>query len=739
MKKFYFLLIALCFFSVLKAQIVNIPDANLKYLLVNSVCADFNDDGVLDGDVDVDNDGEIQTSEALNVLQLSVFYQGMDLYDKLIVSNLIGINSFSNLKKIKFSGVFFDITEVNLSQLSQLEFISIQWADSSLISSINLSNLTKLVALDLIGIRPVNYDIPSDNIDVDMSGCTNLEDLNYTNSFLNFDFCQIPNLKNLNCNYLEGGEPDIFDFSCLTKLETLDINENWIKTIILKNGSLLKSIYWHPTYYNYPEYICLDENSQELDQILQLNVVGPQTAINTYCSFVPGGNYYTISGKNQLDTNNDGCDVLDIKYPNLKFTISNGSRIGNFISNATGNYSIPVQAGTHTITPILENPAYFNISPTTVNVTFPTQTNPFVQDFCLTQNGFYPDLEITLLPLQPARPGFDAQYKIIYKNRGNVSQSGNVNLSFNDAVLDFVTANPLVTNQTANNLSWDFISLKPFESKEITFTLNVNAPTETPAVNNGEILTYTVTITSAAIDETPNDNSFTLSQTVVGSYDPNDKTCLEGSTITPALIGEYVHYMIRFENKGTYLAQNIVVKDMIDLSKFDISTLVSTNASHSHTTKISDGNKVEFIFENINLPFDDANNDGYIAFKIKTKPTLVVGDSFANEASIFFDYNFPIVTNKATSTFKTLGTQDFDFLNYFTIYPNPVNEVLNIATTKTIEVKSIAVYDILGQLVLALPNASNVSKIDVSQLSAGNYFIKLNTDKGTSNRKFIKY
>lgn len=63
------------------------------------------------------------------------------------------------------------------------------------------------------------------------------------------------------------------------------------------------------------------------------------------------------------------------------------------------------------------------------------------------------------------------------------------------------------------------------------------------------------------------------------------------------------------------------------------------------------------------------------SFKIKTLPTLVVGDSFENTANIFFDYNFPIVTNKATSTFKTLGTPDFDFDRYFTVYPNPTKSV----------------------------------------------------------------
>lgn len=191
-------------------------------------------------------------------------------------------------------------------------------------------------------------------------------------------------------------------------------------------------------------------------------------------------------------------------------------------------------------------------------------------------------------------------------------------------------------------------------------------------------------------------------------------------------------------NKGTYPAENIVVKDLIDLSKFDISTLVPTSASHSYTTKISDGNKVEFILEKINLSFDDAHNDGYIAFKIKTLQTLSVCDSFANEANIYFDYNFPILTNKATSTFKTLGIQDFEFSNYFNVYSNPAKEVLNISLKNDIEIQSISVYDILGQLIIAVPNAKNVSNIDVSRLRTGNYLLKIKTDRGYSVAKFIK-
>ena len=248
---------------------------------------------------------------------------------------------------------------------------------------------------------------------------------------------------------------------------------------------------------------------------------------------------------------------------------------------------------------------------------------------------------------------------------------------------------------------------------------------------------FTVTINPLTGDEFLPDNIKSLKQIVVGSFDPNDKTCLEGNIVGPEMIGQYVHYVIRFENTGTYLAENIVVRDIINSSKFDINSLVPINSSHSFITRI-EGSKVEFIFENIQLPFDDANNDGYIAFKIKIKPTLVIGDTFTNNANIYFDYNYPIVTNTASTTIEALENRDFEFSNYFSLFPNPANEFLNIKAKETITLKSIAIYNLLGQMVFVFPNANQVDRIDISNLKYGSYFIKLVTDEGTATTKFIK-
>jgi Leucine-rich repeat (LRR) protein len=710
----------------------------------------------------------------------TLYCAGMNLekLDVTKLSNLKFLNcSQTNLTSLKVSGLsklsfldfsFSKLTEIDLSGLISLK--TLICSESYSIKSLDFKGLIELELINCGNNESITelknlsdckklktLDCPSNKLQsLNVLDCPSLEVISCR--FNKFSSLNISGLKNL--RYLDLGGLDFtsIELNTLSNVETIRIFGSGLTVLDLTNFVKIKDVYCDYNDYLTTvfskngvnevlsfsacpklEYICADESQfGMLEEEIKNFYTYKKINYNSYCSFTPGGTYYTIKGQTKLDINNNGCDNDDVDYSNLNFSISNGLQKGNFISDNSGDYDIPVGEGTHIVTPIIENSNYFKVSPESVSITFPSEVNSFTQNFCVTPNGNHQDLEITLLSVIPARPGFDAKYKLVYKNKGAQTKSGSVSLDFNDAVLDFISATPLLTSQVTNKLSWDYENLQPFETREITIVLNVNSPMETPAVNINDRLSFNALILPVTDDEKPVDNSFALRQIVVGSYDPNDKTCLEGDVITPELIGEYVHYLIRFENTGTYSAENIVVKDMIDLSKFDISTLVPTGASHSYVTKISDGNKVEFIFEKINLPFDDAHNDGYIAFKIKTLPTLSVGDSFENEANIYFDYNFPILTNKAISTFKTLGTKDFEFSNYFNVYPNPVRDVLNISTKNDIEIESVSIYDVLGQLVIAAPNAKNISIIDVSKLNIGNYILKVKSNKGTSSSKFIK-
>ncbi|MEY4927373.1 MAG: hypothetical protein RI894_1809, partial [Bacteroidota bacterium] len=72
------------------AQLVPFTDVNFKAALLSSICADTNGDGVFDSDVDTNNDGKIQVSEALAVTGLIV--------DNKFINSLGGIQYFSNLQ-----------------------------------------------------------------------------------------------------------------------------------------------------------------------------------------------------------------------------------------------------------------------------------------------------------------------------------------------------------------------------------------------------------------------------------------------------------------------------------------------------------------------------------------------------------------------------------------------------------------------------------------------------------------
>lgn len=820
MKKNYLLLLFVFSFIYAQAQIIDIPNADFKNILLNEFCADTTGDGSLDSDVDFNNDGEIEVSEAE-----AVYILNLDYYFSL--NSIEGIEYFTNL--IKFTCVQTAITELDLSQNNQLievncvasqltsltlanpnlEYLSCganQLTNLDLSQTINLKEINctynELSSLDVTQITQLEkLEAGSNNLSsIDI---TNNAELNYldleNNQLSSLDISQNLDLDELRCNLNQLTALDTSNNSLLTFLEcennlitSLDIssnqllgwlncNNNLITDLDISGNEMMYSFYSsnnqittlevHPNSYflhfecinnnlesliiknnpndgnwtyfeNNPnlQYICVDD--ADLDVVNQhiIDWEVNSAMANTYCSFVPGGEYSTVEGAARIDLDSDGCDINDAIFPGLKFNVTDGINTGTFISNASGAYNIPLVNGTHTITPVLEDNLPYIVSPSSITVDFPTDGNPFVQDFCLTPNGVVDDLEVVIVPVEEARPGFDTDYKLIYRNKGNTNLSGSLSLQFNGDVMDLVSSNPIANNISVNNLEWNYSSLEPFETREIRFVMNLNTPTDPSFPLNGDdILVFNATLNPLTNDVTPDDNVFVLNQTVVNSFDPNDKRCLEGETITPELVGEYVHYMIRFENTGTASAINIVVKDVIDTNRFDINTLIPLHASHNFMTRIQNTNEVEFIFENINLPFDDANNDGFVVFKIKTLDSLVLGDTFANDAEIYFDFNAPIITNDYITTIEeNLSLGDYLSNSTIKLFPNPVNDIMNISANTNL--KSISVLDVNGRVLQTIAVIGNKSEymIDLKALSKGVYFITVKAENGQFNEKIIK-
>ena len=649
----------------------------------------------------------------------------------------LNVSQLPNLEILQCN--FNALTTLNVSSCTSLK--NLQCSLNSL-TTLNVAGAAALNILTCANNNLTNLDISQNGVltslrcennqltNLNVSSCVNLEQLwCYNNLLTTLDVSTLLSMTKFVCN---TNQLTSLDVSQCTSLNFIDFSINNLVYMNVKNG--VKN--WLNLYFNYNpnlQYVCVDDENKQL--VENYTLVLPNCHINSYCTFTPGGNFFEIAGNVFLDFNNNGCDSQDPSYKNLNFTVTDGTNSLTSIANQTGNYYIPVgNTTTTTVTPNLENPSYFNISPSSFNVTFPNAISPFNQNFCVTAIGIKPDVEVVIVPITPARPGFDAIYSLQYRNKGNQVENGSVSFSYEEQSLDYVISNPVFDSQTANSFTWNFTNLQPFETREIEFTLNVNGPMETPAVHGGDLISSSAAILTQNTDLTPADNIFTLNQIVVGSYDPNDKTCLEGATITPSMVGKYVHYLIRFENTGTYQAENIVVKDEIDLNKFDINSLIPLNSSHQFTTRIK-GNKVEFIFENINLPFDDANNDGYVVFKIKTKSNLTLGNTFSNLAAIYFDYNFPIITNNYVTTVQNvLGLNENDILQNIIVYPNPVTDILYFNTIEAI--LKVEIYDMSGRIITSTFAKEN--SINTSELKPGTYLLKIYTDKAILKTKVLK-
>lgn len=86
----------------------------------------------------------------------------------------------------------------------------------------------------------------------------------------------------------------------------------------------------------------------------------------------------------------------------------------------------------------------------------------------------------------------------------------------------------------------------------------------------------------------------------------------------------------------------------------------------------------------------------------------------------------------------TAGVEDRISENNITIYPNPATSEFTIVLPKTMKAE-IRIFDITGKLLIYEADAliSNKHTVNVSSLSSGTYFVRLNTEEGTATKKLL--
>lgn len=418
-------------------------------------------------------------------------------------------------------------------------------------------------------------------------------------------------------------------------------------------------------------------------------------------------------GQFHYEKNNDGISH-DILAPNGTADLVN--------YNASDSYDISYSIDTSVSAQYnIAIPSYSNIMAT---------ATPQTYYFPITVGQAYSDLNVTLVPIGSPRAGNGYSDRIVYSNSGNTTIDSGLISYTHDAIVGLIDVSVPGFTPTTNGFTYEFSNLGPFESRWITVSLQVPP---IPTVTLNQPITNSVSVTTVGSSD-----SSTLTQGVIGSWDPNDKTENHGGKIVFAAFTpeDYLYYTIRFENTGNAEAFDVRITDVLD-AQLDENTVKLVSASHPYVLEKNGGN-LEFVFSNINLSPSVANTDigkGYVTFKVKPNPGYALGDIIPNMGSIYFDSNPAIETNSFTTEFVTqLGTAAFE-ASGFSMYPNPASKSLMIRVNEKEEIATIVIYDALGKTILEKHPQGRSELLDIPSIAAGIYFVKVVT---TANSESVK-
>jgi len=441
-----------------------------------------------------------------------------------------------------------------------------------------------------------------------------------------------------------------------------------------------------------------------------------------------------ISGEVRFDENGDGCDSNDVPLTYFLVNANDGQDDLSTLPNDNGHYALTVNQGSFSVS-MLNLPNYLVASPSVHIMTF-TGTNfeNKNNDFCITANQSVEDLSIELFPLDDAIPGFESQYELIVENRGTQPVS-NVQITVNfDDKQSFVSATQTPSSTTSNSLTFTISNLPLLYSETINFTLLNEQP---PVLNGGDIVVVSTEVTPVTSDDNPTNNTVVLTLTVVNSFDPNDKLVTQGDEITIDETDEYLDYKIRFQNVGTANALNVKITDTIS-NKLDWTTFQPINSSHDYRLEFNNQEEINFIFDNINLPYeaiDEPGSNGHVSFKIKPKNDVQIGDVIENKAYIFFDFNAPIITNTVSTTIvDNLGLDEYTGIENIKLLPNPASNQVEIIHETDMEIEKVEIFDINGRLVKTYKHSNF---LNISILNSGVYFVKMEVGDVFLTKKLI--
>ncbi len=235
--------------------------------------------------------------------------------------------------------------------------------------------------------------------------------------------------------------------------------------------------------------------------------------------------------------------------------------------------------------------------------------------------------------------------------------------------------------------------------------------------NNGWGTTNSTYVSpSSSITDSPNGNYQNNAYKTIEISNPIDLTSSLSANIT-----FYAKWDI--ENNWDYTQLEVSIDNgnswIPQCGKF--TNAGSSNNGQPTGEPLYDGTQNDWVLEEISLS-DYIGETILVRFEFES-------DGFQSGDGFYFD------DLKINVIDDSLGTQD-NIETSFSIYPNPVSNLLNIVTTETNF--SVEIYNLQGQLVQENKNVSETKMVDFSGFTRGVYLMKITSENSTKIVKVVK-
>lgn len=718
---------------------------NLTYLYFNNLQS-----GACNN-MDVVGDLELKNMPLLNFLYLNKI-----CVDNLVLNNLPSLSSLSfdnlnfskrgnsislynleNLRELHLSSTFFNT--FYLSKLSQLEKFTC--TQSYFKNQFRLTNLEKLKEVDF---NHMGAD------EIIFKTLPNLKKLNlYAISTKNSSFIDLPVLENISCHLSISGSDlknkvtfrklpvlkKLF-YDCTTQiLDTLDLSEcpaidsisidSWssISYINLKNKNE-KIKYFEPGgHLNEYKTFCLDNEAEKANLLPFLH---PQTSASFIYDCENSNDFSNINGQLYILDDQNNPQLLKNQFVPIHIE---GINLNTVFTDNFGRFqfSTDVIGQSVRLAPEVNTEFFELVKPDTTFLLSEHSDIDSVNFYIKTKKTLY-DISVTLLPIGNARPGSVSTYIMTLKNNSSETVTSNLLLEFDKNLMKPELLSQQFVFIDENKIKLDNLQLFPNEKRDFIFKFDINRPTDINfPVNAGDILVLKASTVpnQPIVDYIPENNISELKQIVVNSFDPNHIICLQGEKVSDNSKIKPLKYVIEFENTGNAEALEVFVLNEIDTQFLDLKTFKIIQTSHTVDAMLVN-DTIFFNFYNINLSHILDMNKGYIHYEIQPKKDLKIGDKIRNQAYIYFDYNFPIITNKHILELVALSNIELvDYDEEIIIYPNPNSGTLFLNTIQSVD--KVEIFNIFGECVKILPLMNNT--VEFEELKSGHYFIKIYNHK----------